>query len=273
MPASRLYALVDCLLVRELPDLCRQHGWPAPLSVYAGSPGYDSGRDWAPHLLELPHDLNQLAQHTATLVSRCSGLPALGVLVSRHPAPVVQAQLMRTAGITDGSGKRWLLRFADTRVWPPAPGWLNAEQQAHAFAGIGAWIIVNRHGQAQSFDGAPDAEPARPDEPVEDFRVTERQLIQLFDVGEPDQHLARMAENPYHAQLARSPIEQYDTVHRALATLDRIGIDDDQQRFLYARFAVRFAGDCEQDPAVQQALLCARHKEGILSDLLTRLPR
>ncbi|MFJ4290148.1 DUF4123 domain-containing protein [Cupriavidus sp. NPDC089707] len=272
-PDLHLYALVDRLLVPDIVELCSAHGSPAPLSVYAGQPGYDSGRDWSPCLLLLSVDPDGLTQQVRTLVSDCSGIPALGFVTSRHAIDVIKAQLLRLTGITDGQGKRWLLRFADTRVWPPAPGWLTAEQQAHAFAGIDAWMVVERHGDLQTLEGSPNATPAAPGDMAKDFRVTERQLIHLIDCGEADMHLSRMAENPYHAQLARTPIEQYDVVRQALATLDRLGIGEQQQRFVYARFAVRHAGDCEQDPAVQQALLAASRKEALLSDLLKALRR
>lgn len=270
-PDLHLTALVDSLLVPDLAELCVAQGWPAPLSVYAGQPGYDSGRNWSPCLISLPGDPDTLARQMPALVTHCSGIPALGFLVSRHALEVLKAQLLRMAGITDGKGKRWLLRFADTRVWPPAPGWLTPEQHAQAFAGIEAWLIVERHGHLQAFNGSPDSAPARPDDIVTDFRIWERQLIQLFDWGEADMHLARMAGNPYHAQLARTPVEQYHTVRQALAVLDRLGIEDGQQRFVYAYFAVRYPGDCERDPAVHDALLRASRKEARLSDLLKSL--
>ncbi|EYS97754.1 hypothetical protein CF68_04160 [Cupriavidus sp. SK-4] len=270
-PNARLYALIDGLLVPDIADLCHQQGWPALLSVYAGYPGYDSGHRWAPCLLELPRDSDPLAPRLATLVAHCSGIPALGFLISRHPAEVVKAQFMCLAGITDGDGKRWLLRFADTRVWPPEHGWLTAEQQTRAFAGMDVWLTIERHGQVRTVSGCPEAAPARPDELPEDFRVTERQLVQLSGANEADYHLARMSENPYHAQLARSPIEQYDTVRKALATLDRLDIEDEQQRFAYAALCGALCRRLRTGPR-RTAGAAVREQQGSFPDRFVEVP-
>jgi len=267
-----LYALVDCLIAPGFVEFCAQQGWWPPVSTYADQIGFDSGRDWAPALLALPEDLAHLQQQMLRILAHCSGRPALGFIVSRHSIDVVKAQLMRVAGITDGDGSRWLLRFGDTRVWPPAPGWLTPEQHAHAFAGLDAWMVVDRYGKVQTFEGSPDTSPASPDDFIKDFRITERQFTQMSELGEADAHLARLADTPAHAQLARTPIEQYDTARQCLATLGRLGINSEQERYQYIRFALRFPGDCEQHPAVQTALLAARHQQGTLSALLAALP-
>lgn len=270
-PRLRLRALIDQLLVPDIVSLCHQLGWPSPTAVYDGHPGYNSGNSVSPCVLELPDPVTHGTHGLHALVAHCSGIPALGFLASPHDLPILKAQLMRMAGIADDSGQRWILRFADTRVWPPEFEWLSTEQHRYVFAGIAAWWIVNRHGQLQMFDGQPDAAPAQRDEFAVDFRVTEHQLIRLLDKGEADQHLARMAASPSHSAVTRHPIEQYDVVQKALASLDRMHIDDLQQRFVYARFAVHFAGDCEDDLTVQQALLSASQSDTPLSDLLPGL--
>ncbi|WP_454726127.1 MULTISPECIES: hypothetical protein [Cupriavidus] len=206
------------------------------------------------------------------MLARCSGRPALGFIVSAHPIEVVKAQLMRLAGLADDDGNHWLLRFGDTRGWPPARGWLTPAQHARAFAGIDVWMAVDRHGQLQFFDGSPATNPASPNDFVTDFRVTAQQIIQMSDLAEADAHLARLADTPAHARLARGPIEQYDIARQCLATLDRFVIRDEQERYRYIRFALRFPGNCEQHPAVQCALLAASRKEDTLSALLAALP-
>jgi len=272
-PGLHLYALVDCLLIAGFVDFCVQQGWQPPVSVYAGQPDFDRVREWSPCLLMLPEVPDRLAQQVLSqLLMRCSGRPALGFIVSKHPIEVVKAQLMRLAGVTDDDGSHWVLRFGDTRVWPPAQGLLTPAQHAHAFAGIDAWMVVDRHGQLQFFDGSPDTSPASPNDFVTDFRITEQQFIRMSDLSEADSHLARLADTPAHALLAHSPIEQYDIARQCLATLDRFGIHGEQERYRYIRFALRFPGDCEQHPAVQCALLAASRKEGALSALLAALP-
>lgn len=271
-PTLRLYALVDCLAVPDFAEFCAQQGWPAPVSTYAGQTGFDNARAVAPSLQELPGDLAWLEQHMLPpLLAHCSGKPALGFISSLHAVDVVKAQLMRVAGVTDGDGSSWLLRFGDTRVWPPKPGLLTTEQHAHAFAGLDAWMVVDRHGAVQTFEGSPDAPPASPNDLLRDFRMTAQQFAQMIEWSEADAHLARLAQTPTHAQLTCSPIEQYDTARQCLATLDRLGIDNEQERYCYIRFALRFPGNCEAHPAVQDALFAASQRRGTLSVQLAAL--
>ncbi|WP_454764594.1 DUF4123 domain-containing protein [Cupriavidus campinensis] len=267
-PDLHFYALIDCLMEESFPEFCRAQGWPAPLSVYAGQIGFDNARHVSPSLLPLPEPPALLKPVLPPLLARCSGKPTLAFLVSAHPVEVVKAQLMCVARITDGDGESWVLRFGDARVWPPPSGWLTAEQHDHAFAGIDAWMAVNRHGQLRILDGRPDIAPADPDDFVRDFRVTEQQFAQMIGWSEADAHLARLAGTSEHAELTRSPIEQYDTARQCLATLDRLAIDADQDRYQYIRFALQFPGDCERHPAVANALLMASQKQADLPTLL-----
>ncbi|WP_454764973.1 DUF4123 domain-containing protein [Cupriavidus campinensis] len=270
-PALRCHALVDCLLEPSFPAFWKQHSRHPPLAVYADQIGFDKARHVSPSLIALPEEPESAARMLSVLLERCRGRPSLGFLVSKHSPEVLQAQLMRLAGVCDGDGQRWLLRFGDTRIWPYMGEWLTPAQHAYAFAGITAWMIVNRYGELEILDGSPDTAPATPDDFVKDFRLTEQQFLQLLDRAEADAHLAELAQTPGHVRLLRSPIEQYDTARQCLATLDRLGIDNDQDRYEYIRFALHFPGDCERQPAVQTALLSASQGEGRLSELLREL--
>jgi len=109
-------------------------------------------------------------------------------------------------------------------------------------------MVVDRYGKVQTFEGSPDTHPASPDDFVRDFRITERQFTQMSEWGEADAHLARLADTPAHAQLARTPIEQYDTARQCLATLDRLGINSEQERYQYIRFACAFPATANSTP-------------------------
>jgi len=270
-PALRCHALVDCLLDPSFPEFWKQHSRHPPLAVYADQIGFDSARHVSPSLIPLPDRQESAAQMLSVLLARCQGRPSLGFLVTRHAPAVMQAQLMRLAGVSDGDGQRWLLRFGDTRIWPYMGEWLTPAQHAYAFAGITAWMIVNRYGELEILDGSPDTDPAAPDDVVKDFRLTEQQFLQLLDRAEADTHLAELAQTPGHVRLLRSPIEQYDTARQCLATLDRLAIKSEQDRYEYIRFALSVPGDCERHPDVQTALLSASQGEGRLSELLREL--
>ena len=271
-PRLRIYALVDCLAVPGFAEFCAQQGWQTPVSTYAGQMGFDNAAAVAPSLLALPDDLAWLEQYMLRpLLAHCSGRPALGFITSLHTVDVVKAQLMRMARATDGDGSTWLLRFGDTRVWPPKAGLLTTEQHAHAFAGLDAWMVVDRYGAIQIVEGSPETPPASPDDLVKDFRMTARQFAQMIDWSEADAHLARLANRRDDAQFVRSPIEQYDVARQCLATLDRLGIDNEQERYRYIRFALRFPGNCGEHPAVQDALLAASRQQGTLSALLATI--
>lgn len=250
-PRLHLYALVDCLVVPCFVDFCVGEGWQYPTSIYADQTGLDSGRMWSPSLLALSAEMAGLHQQVARIGQHCSGKPALGFVASRYPIEVVKAQLLRLACVTDGDGSRWFLRFGDTRVWPPAEGWLTPDQHAHAFAGLDAWMVVNRYGQLQTFEGSPHTEPACPTDLVTDLRVSPSQFSGMCMWGEADAHLARVVGTWAKVQSLRTPIEQYEVARQCLATLDQLGITDEQHRYQCIRLALLQGEPCDKQPAVR----------------------
>ncbi|MCO4861793.1 DUF4123 domain-containing protein [Cupriavidus sp. WGlv3] len=261
-PRLHLYALVDCLIAPDFVDFCVREGWQAPTSIYADQIGLDSGRMWSPSLLALSAEMASLHQQVTSIGQHCSSKPALGFIASRYPIEVVKAQLLRLACVADGDGSRWLVRFGDTRVWPPAEKWLTPEQHAHAFAGLDTWMIVNRYGQLQTFDGSPDTDPACPNVLVTDFRISPSQFSRMCMWGEADAHLARLAGTWASVQSLRRPIEQYDIASQCLATLDQLGVTDEQHRYQCIRRALLQREPC--DNAVQsEPLVGCRHEPGV----------
>lgn len=267
-PRPHLYALVDCLVVPGFADLCVHEGWQSPTAIYADQPGLDSGRMWSPSLLALSENTADLYQQVARIAKYCSGKPGLGFIASRYPMEVVKAQLLRLVCVSDGDGSRWLLRFGDTRVWPPADGWLTPDQRAYLFAGLDSWMVVNRYGHLQTFEGSPCTDPACPTDVVMDLRVSPSQLSRMCVWGEADSHLARAAAIWAKVRSPYTPIEQYEVTEQCLATLDQLGITDEQQRYQGVRRAL-LQGNSSDNEAAMQSIPVA----GATSDLTSlRLP-
>lgn len=244
------WLLVDAALVdfERIASLARTWGWPVH-NVFAQSRLASFGEK-APHLIELPRDVDAIPAKLARLLRAHAGSPAFSWLYSKQPADRLCEALAHLGLVRVDGDMELHCRFADTRVLPALWVALSEEQRAALAERVVAWGYCNRAGHAMDLGIKPvDAEPA-----VSPFGGTleldARQFGVVLDASEPDTIFSALTETTPELIVDRRRSELYRTLTQALTHATKLHVTQAPDRLQFAVLSVYSGEDFYRLPAL-----------------------
>lgn len=246
------WLLVDAALVDfgRVASLARTWGWPAH-NVFAQSRLASFGEK-APHLIELPRDVETLTLKLARLLRAHAASPAFSWLYSPQPADRLCETLTHLGLVRVDGDMELHCRFADTRVLPALWAALSEEQHAALAERVMAWGYCDRAGHAKLLAVKPiGAEPVvSPLDGTLEFDA--HQFGAILDASEPDTIFSALSETTPELIADRRRSDLYQTLTQALAHATELHVTQAPDRLQFAVLSVYSGGDFYRLPVLAE---------------------
>lgn len=146
-----IYALIDRIFETNRAQMTLTHmAWP----LYSGT-SLQALIPFSPWLLELPQKKLLRKKTIQQLCTWCNAKPMLSFLLSQQTGTELCQHFRPFIRAETSDGKRWPLRFADTRILGPLFEILTLKQQQELMAPILGWWAPDRSGRLQQLSASP----------------------------------------------------------------------------------------------------------------------
>ena len=244
------WLLVDAALVEFhlISSLAGNWNWPI-YNVFAQSRLASFGAQ-APHLIELPRDVDETRSKLAKLLRAHSASPAFSWLSSQQPADRLCEALAHLGLVRIDGDMEVHCRFADTRVLPALWAALSEEQHAALSERIEAWGCCDRTGHpmalaTKSAEVLPAASPF-----AGTLELDSGQFGAVLDASEPDTIFSAFLETTPELTADRRRSDLYRTLTQALVRATELHVTQAPDRLQFAVLSVYCGEDFHRLPAL-----------------------